>query len=124
MSARKINLRTFAALFNFDNVSADVIAEFVVVERRLFTGNQNCFGLADFDDKIAVLDANDFSSDKVALAIGEFVVDNAAFSLAQFLNDELFGSLRGDSAEIFGRNFNLDNVIKVATGTEFFGFFL
>ena len=33
----------------------------------------------------------------------------------------MFGCLRGDATEIFGRDFNFNDIINLATGTDFFG---
>ncbi len=71
---------------------------------------------AEIDDDVAVLDALDRAVDDLADAVLVLVVLAGALGVAHLLHDDLLGRLRGDAAEIEGRQRVGDHVADERAG--------
>ena len=94
-----VDLRAPHAAADLQHEGLHVLADAVVLERRLFGRGQDRLGLAHVQDDGSRLDAGDRAGDELALAAGVLVEDDVALGLVQSLQDDLLGHLGVNSAE-------------------------
>ena len=116
MGARHENLRTPGLFAHVDDIGANPIAIVKVFARNAFVPAQQGLGTAKVYDHVAVFDALHKTVDDLAYPVLVFVVLASTFGFTDFLNDNLLGGLRGDPAEIDGRQ-RIDQ--KLAQGGVF-----
>ena len=114
------DLRALGRATDLEHERLDVLADPVVLERRLLGRGQDRLDvLADVEDDRARLDAVDRAGDELALAAGELVEDLVALDLADALQDDLLGGLRADPAEdVAVELLGLDEVADVGAALE------
>jgi hypothetical protein len=87
---------------NLEHVRLDVLADPVVLDRRLLRRREDRLdALPDIEDDRARLDPVDGAGDQLALAAGELVEDHVALGLAQPLEHDLLRGLGVDPPERF-----------------------
>ena len=94
-----VDLRALGAPANLEHEGLDVLADPVVLERRLLRGGQDRLGLAHVQDDGSRLDARNRTGDQFVLTAGVAVEDDVALRLVEALADDLHGGLRVDTAE-------------------------
>ena len=94
-----VDLGALRAAPNLQDEGFHVLADAVMLERRLFGRGQDRLGLAHVQDDGSRLDAGDRAGDELAFAAGVLVEDDVALGLVQSLQDHLLGHLGMDSAE-------------------------
>ena len=94
------DLRALGRATDLEHERLDVLADPVVLERRLLgRGEDRLDVLADVEDDRPRLDPVDRAGDQLALAARELVEDLVALDLADALEDDLLGGLGADPAE-------------------------
>ena len=102
------DLRPAQAAPDLEDVGLDVLADAVVLERRLLGRGEDRLGPGDpalagqVEDDRPRLDPVDGPGDDLALAARELVEDDVALGLAEPLEDDLLGRLGVDPAERLG----------------------
>ena len=96
--ARDDNLRAFGRAIHHANHDAKAFANVVSLELRLFALGQTRFGAAHVHDEVGSFGALDDDGDQFADAIVILIENGVALGFAHFLQDDLLGSLRGDTA--------------------------
>ena len=85
---------------DLEDVGLDVLADAVVLERRLLGRGEDALdALAHVEDHRPRLDAVDRAGHELALAVGELIEDGVALGLAEALQDDLLRGLGADAAE-------------------------
>ena len=79
-----------------------MLADAVVLRRRLVRGTQDGLGLAEVEDDARGLDTSDRTGDDLAFAVGELVEQRLALSLTQALTHDLSGDLCADPTKMGG----------------------
>ena len=105
MRARQEDLRPARFAAHVVDIGADAVAGAEHLARDQFVAPHHRFaaGAAEIDDDIAVFDALDLAVDDLADAILVHVILLVALGLANLLHQHLLGGLRGNAAEIEGR---------------------
>ena len=96
-----VDLRALGAAPDLEHVSLDVLADAVVLERRLLRGGEDGLGLADVEDDRPRLHSRDRAGDQLAFAAGVLVEDDVPLGLVEALQHDLLGGLGVDPAEGF-----------------------
>ena len=91
-------MRTFGRAIHHANHDAKAFANVVSLELRLFALGQTRFGAAHVHDEVGSFGALDDDGDQFADAIVILIENGVALGFAHFLQDDLLGSLRGDTA--------------------------
>ena len=94
-----VDLRSLGAAADLQHEGLHVLADAVVLERRLLGRGQDGLGLAHVQDDGPRLDARDRAGDQLALTAGVLVEDDVALGLVQALQHDLLGGLGVDAAE-------------------------
>ncbi len=100
--AADVDQRPARSAANLEHVGLDVLADAIVLRRRLVGGAQDGLGLAEVQDDAGGFDTTDRAGDDLALAVGELVEEGLALGLAQALANDLAGDLSADTAEVRG----------------------
>ena len=103
MGARQEDLRAARLPAHVIDIGADAVADLEDLARQQLVAAQRGFAPAEVHDHIAVFDALDRAVDDLADAVLVFVILPVALGLAHLLHDHLLGRLRGDAAEVEGR---------------------
>ncbi len=103
MGARQEDLRPALLAAHVIDIGADAIAGPEDFARDHLVAPDRRLAAAQIDDDIAIFDALDDAVDDLADAVLEFLILPVAFGLAHLLHDDLLGRLRGDAAEVEGR---------------------
>ena len=103
MGARQEDLRPARLAAHVEDVGADAVAGAEGLARDHLVAADDALAAAEVDDDVAVLDALDHAVDDLADAVLVLVVLAVALGLAHLLDDDLLGRLRGDAAEVEGR---------------------
>ena len=122
MSPAHVDLRAPRGAANLQHEGLHVLADAVVLKRRLFGRSQDRLGFAHVQDDGSRLDAGDRAGDELAFAAGVLVEDDIALGLVQPLQDDLLGRLGVDSAEgLLIELFRLDKIAQLRTRLEGLG---
>ena len=103
MGARQEDLRAALLAAHVVDIGADAVAGPEHLARDHLVAADDRLAAAEIDDDIAIFDALDDAVDDLADAVLVFLILAVALGLAHFLDDHLLGRLRGDAAEIEGR---------------------
>src|SRR6266508_3736990 len=82
---------------------AAAIVGVVALPGDLLPFRDHRLGLAEVHDHVALLDPVHRAADDLALLVDEIRVDGVALGVPHALQDDLLGRLRGDAAELLGR---------------------
>ncbi len=118
MGARQEDLRAAHFLAHVVDVGAHALALAEALARQQLVAAQDRLGAAEIDDDVAELDALDEAVDDLADAVLELVELALALGVAHLLHDDLLGRLRGDAAEIDGRQRIGEEVADLGLGIE------
>ena len=112
------DLRPAAGAADLEDERLDVLADAVVLERRLLGGGEDRLDvLADVEDDRPRLDPVDRAGDQLAFAVRELVEDLVALDLADALEDDLLGGLGADATEdVAVELLGLDEVAGLGVG--------
>ncbi len=116
MGARQKDLRPALLAAHVVDIGAGAIAWPEHLARDHLVAPDGCFAATEIDDDIAVFDALHDSIDDVADAVLVFLILPVALRLTHFLDDHLLCRLRGDAAEIEGRQGLGDPVADLRRG--------
>ena len=101
MRAADVDERAARRAADLEDVGLDVLADAVVLGRRLVGGAQDGLGLAEVeDDARRAPRGSTAAGDDLALAMRELVEDRLALRLTQALADDLAGDLGADAPEM------------------------
>ena len=101
-----------------DDVGADAVALAIALARDLLLLGQDRVGAAEVDDDVLLLEALHDAGGELALAVLELVEDDVALGVAHALDDVLLGRLRGDAAELLGRQLREQLVADLGFGID------
>ena len=93
-----------------------MVADLVVFVRNAVLVTEYTLGALEVDDDVAFFVAGDGAVEDFPDALGIFFTDLRFLCLTQTLHDALLGGLRGDSAEISGSHFPVDQITDVDIG--------
>src|SRR5437870_2214345 len=110
MAARDNNLGATNAILDRDHISAESITDIVILNHHAFALWHDRFKFSEIENHIGTVEAPDRAADDLAGAILEFLVNHLLLDLTDALHHRLFGSLRGDAAEITRGHFHFDGV--------------
>jgi hypothetical protein len=99
--AAHVDLRALGAAADLEHEGLDVLADAVVLQRRLLRRSEDRLRFAHVEDDRARLDAGDRAGHQVAFATGKVIEDDVAFRFVEPLEDDLLGSLGVDPPERF-----------------------
>ena len=114
--AREEDLRPAHLAAHVEQVGADAVAGAEGLARDHLVAAHDALAAAEIDDDVAVLDALDEAVDDLADAVLVLVELAVALGVAHLLDDDLLGRLRGDAAEIEGRQGVGDHVADERAG--------
>ena len=103
VGAREEDLRPARLAAHVEEVGADPVAGPEGLARDHLVATDDALAAAEVDDDVAVLDALHDAVDDLADAVLVLVVLAVALGLAHLLDDDLLCRLRGDAAEVEGR---------------------
>ena len=118
MGARQEDLRAARLLAHVVDIGAHALALAEALAREQLVAAQHGFGAAQIDDDIAVLDALDEAVDDFGHPVLELEVLALPLGVADLLDDDLLGGLRGDPAEIDGRQRVGDEIADLGFSVE------
>ena len=116
--ARNHDLRSLCRLVDLDDDDADALVRRETFQPRLIALAEPAFGLAEFDDDVAVLEALHDAIDDLADMLVVFGVDAFAFGFADLLKDDLLGHLRRDAAQADRGFQELDLLFHLRVGLD------
>ena len=96
-----------------ENESPDAFPGGVLFRRNAFAGGHDAFKLTQIDDNVGPLEAANSAGDDIAHATLELFHDHGFLDRAQVLVHGLLEDLGGDSAELAGIEFDLDEFTDV-----------
>ncbi len=125
--AAELDDRAACALVHVDDEDLEIVAA-----AQFFGADLILFHHEDFvlvveeqgDGARGHIHAAHLRGEDFAHLVCEILVDCVALGLANALQDDLFGGLRGDAAEVVGLGVDLDDVAQFDAGDEHGGFFL
>ena len=109
--ARKNHLRPLRRFLHVEHVRANEVVDAIGLARDLFVEIHDGF-VATFerDEHVALLVALHRAGHQVVELAHVLVVDGVALGFANALDDDLLGRLRGDSPEVFRRDFFIEEI--------------
>ena len=110
MTARDDDLRSAQSIFNRDDISAEAIANIVILNHDAFALRHHRFKFSKVENYIGAIEPAHRAADNLARTILEFLVDHFLLDLTNALHHRLLGGLRGDASEILWCDFNFDRV--------------
>ena len=110
MAARDDDFRATNAVLDRDDISAQPIADIVVLDHDALALRHDRFEFSEVENHIGAIEAPDRAAHDLARAILEFLVNHFLLDLADALHHRLLRGLGGDAAEIFRRHFHFDGL--------------
>ena len=114
MGARQEDLRPALLAADIIDIGADAVAGAERLARQALVAPDDRLAAAQIDDDVAVFDPLDRRRNDLADAVLVLVVLALALGIAHLLDDDLLGVLRGDAAEIDGRQRLGDEIADAA----------
>ena len=105
-------------LVDFNDDDANAVVRRKIFESGLVALCQLAFGLAEFDDDVAVLETLHHAIDDFADMLVIFGENAFAFGFANFLKDDLLGHLRGNAAKTHRGFQELDFLFQLRVGFD------
>src|SRR5205823_15000823 len=118
MRAREHDLRALRRQLDIKDERTDAVALAVPLAWDLLLLGQDRVGPAEVHDDVLLLEALHDARHQLALATLELVVDDVALGVAHALDDVLLRRLRGDAAELLGRQLGEQLVANLGIGVE------
>ena len=100
-ATREEQIGTAVGAFDFFDEDLDAVTYGVVFAVDLFASRHDAGGTTEIDADESLLDAGDGAGDDSADFVFKGGKNGIVFSFAKALDDDLFGSLSGNAAEIF-----------------------
>ena len=119
VAARNDDLGAFALASHFDDHALDPVAALQALVGDSFGSGDDRLGVAQVEDRVAVVDLLHDAGDEVTFPSFVDVEDLLPLGLAQTLGDDLLGGLGSDPTEVVGRVLPLAS--HVAVLVEFLG---
>src|SRR5262249_49913984 len=113
---RQHDLRAFARQLDVVDERSDAIALAIALARDLLLLGQDRVGAAEVHDQVLLLEALHGAGRELALAGAELLVDAVTLGVAHALDDVLLRGLRGDAAELLGRQLREELVADLRLG--------
>ena len=101
---REDDLRPLGGVLHLDDDRLDAGAVLVALGLDLLALGQQRLDAAELDQRVALVALLHDAGDELADAVDVLVVHEVALGLADALQDDLLGGLRGDAAEVVGRD--------------------
>src|ERR1700731_294562 len=101
MAARNDDLGTAQSVFDRDHISAESIADVVILHNDAFALRHDRFKFSKIENYVRTIEPADRAANDFTRAILELFVNHFLLDLANALHHRLLGGLSGDATKIF-----------------------